>query len=49
MTSIDIGVLFNTDRLVGPQFTEYAQRLESVGVGSVWFCLLYTSPSPRDS
>ena len=41
MTSIDIGVLFNTDRMVGSQFTEYAQRLESVGVGSVWLAELF--------
>ncbi|MEL7208250.1 MAG: LLM class flavin-dependent oxidoreductase, partial [Actinomycetota bacterium] len=38
---IDIGVLFNTDRMAGAEFVAYAQRLESAGIGSVWLAELF--------
>jgi probable F420-dependent oxidoreductase len=41
MTTVKTGVLFNTDRMKGPEFTEYAQRLEKAGVESVWLAELF--------
>lgn len=38
---IDIGVLFNTDRMEGPEFVSYARRLEAAGIGSVWLAELF--------
>ncbi len=39
--SIDIGILFNTDRMVGPDFLDYARRLEAAGIESVWLAELF--------
>ena len=39
--SLDIGVLFNTDRMDGAGFIDYAKRLESVGVHSMWLAELF--------
>ncbi len=39
--SLDIGVLFNTDRMSGGEFIEYAKRLEHGGVGSMWLAELF--------
>ena len=36
-----IGVLFNTDRMKGPEFIDYAQRLEAAGIDSVWLAELF--------
>lgn len=41
MTSLDIGVLFNTDRMTGPEFVDYAKRLETAGIESVWLAELF--------
>ena len=41
MTVVDIGVLFNTDRMTGSEFIEYAKRLEQAGVGSMWLAELF--------
>ena len=41
MVDLDIGVLFNTDRMTGPDFIDYAKRLEAAGVGSVWLAELF--------
>lgn len=41
MTKLDIGVLFNTDRMKGPEFLDYGQRLEAAGVESVWLAELF--------
>lgn len=40
-TAIDIGVLFNTDRMKGPEFIDYAKRLEGAGLESVWLAELF--------
>lgn len=37
----ELGVLFNTDRMGGPEFTQYVQRLEQANVGSVWLAELF--------
>jgi probable F420-dependent oxidoreductase len=39
--AVDIGVLFNTDRMTGTEFGEYAQRLEQAGIESVWLAELF--------
>lgn len=39
--SLDIGVLFNTDRMDGAAFIDYAKRLEQVGVHSMWLAELF--------
>lgn len=39
--NVEIGVLFNTDRMEGPEFVDYAQRLEAAGIGSVWLAELF--------
>lgn len=41
MTKIEIGVLFNTDRMQGSDFIAYGQRLERAGVASVWLAELF--------
>jgi probable F420-dependent oxidoreductase len=41
VSDLDIGVLFSTDRMTGTAFVEYARRLESVGIGSVWLAELF--------
>ena len=41
MTKLKIGVLFNTDRMNGPEFIDYAKRLESAGLDSVWLAELF--------
>lgn len=38
---IEIGVLFNTDRMEGQEFIAYAKRLEAAGIGSVWLAELF--------
>ena len=38
---LDIGVLFNTDRMAGPELLDYARRLEQAGIGSVWLAELF--------
>ena len=38
---LEIGVLFNTDRMSGTDFVAYARRLEEVGIGSVWLAELF--------
>ena len=40
-TNIDIGVLFNTDRMKGSEFIDYAKRLEGAGLESVWLAELF--------
>ncbi len=39
--SIDIGILFNTDRMAGPDFVDYARRIEAAGIESVWLAELF--------
>lgn len=41
MTKIDLGVLFNTDRLSGPAFIDHAKRVEATGMGSMWLAELF--------
>ncbi len=41
MTNLEIGVLFNTDRLSGGEFIQYGQRLEQAGIDSVWLAELF--------
>ena len=41
MVAPKIGVLFNTDRMSGSEFIDYAQRLETAGVESVWLAELF--------
>jgi probable F420-dependent oxidoreductase len=41
MAQIDLGVLFNTDRMAGPDFIDYATRLEAAGIESVWLAELF--------
>lgn len=36
-----IGILFNTDRMVGPDFLDYARRVEAAGIESVWLAELF--------
>ena len=36
-----LGVLFNTDRLSGPDLIEYATRIEAAGIDSVWLAELF--------
>ena len=38
---LDLGVLFNTDRMAAPELVAYARRLEEAGVGSVWLAELF--------
>ncbi len=38
---MDIGVLFNTDRMSGPAFIDYAKRIEQAGIGSMWLAELF--------
>ncbi|MEM7077206.1 MAG: TIGR03620 family F420-dependent LLM class oxidoreductase [Pseudomonadota bacterium] len=37
-----LGVLFNTDRLDAREFTHYAQRIEDLGIESLWLPELFT-------
>lgn len=37
----DLGILFNTDRLSGPEFIDYARRCETAGIESVWLAELF--------
>lgn len=39
--TLDIGVLFNTDRMSGAEFVDYAKRLEQAGVDSLWLAELF--------
>ena len=39
--TVDLGVLFNTDRLPGSEFVDYAKRLEGAGIESVWLAELF--------
>lgn len=39
--SVDIGILFNTDRMSGPELLDYARRLEAAGIESVWLAELF--------
>ena len=39
---MDLGVLFNTDRLDHAEFTDYARRLEELGYESLWLPELFT-------
>ncbi len=41
MTKLKIGVLFNTDRMNGPEFIDYAKRVEAAGLDSVWLAELF--------
>jgi len=41
MASLEIGVLFNTDRLSGVELVDYAVRLEQAGIDSVWLAELF--------
>ncbi len=36
-----IGILFNTDRMVGSDFLDYARRVEAAGIESVWLAELF--------
>ena len=36
-----LGVLFNTDRLSGPDLIDYAKRIEGAGIDSVWLAELF--------
>lgn len=36
MTARDLGILFNTDRMKGPELVSFTQRLDELGYGSVW-------------
>ncbi|MGI9595581.1 MAG: LLM class flavin-dependent oxidoreductase, partial [Acidimicrobiales bacterium] len=38
---MDIGVLFNTDRMSGTEFIDFAKRLEQAGVASMWLAELF--------
>ncbi len=38
---MDIGVLFNTDRMSGTEFIDYAKRLDGAGVASMWLAELF--------
>ncbi len=38
---LEIGVLFNTDRMTGTELMDYAGRLEAIGVGSMWLAELF--------
>ena len=39
---MNIGVLFNTDRLDNDEFVHYAKRLDSLGYESLWLPELFT-------
>ncbi|MGF1599486.1 MAG: LLM class flavin-dependent oxidoreductase [Acidimicrobiales bacterium] len=41
MTDIDLGIMFNTDRLSGSELLDYARRVEAAGIGSVWLAELF--------
>lgn len=41
MQATDIGVLFNTDRMGFGQLVDYAKRVESIGIGSIWLAELF--------
>jgi probable F420-dependent oxidoreductase len=41
MIDLEIGVLFSTDRMHGPDFVDYAKRVEDVGIHSVWLAELF--------
>ena len=36
-----IGILFNTDRIVGSDFLDYGRRVEAAGIESVWLAELF--------
>ncbi|MDA3038945.1 MAG: LLM class flavin-dependent oxidoreductase [Actinomycetota bacterium] len=36
-----IGILFNTDRMIGSDFLDYARRVEAAGIESVWLAELF--------
>lgn len=36
-----IGILFNTDRMVGSDFLDFARRVEAAGIESVWLAELF--------
>lgn len=38
---LEIGVLFNTDRMAGPELIDYAKRVEASGIGSIWLAELF--------
>ncbi len=38
---LGLGVLFNTDRMAGPDLLDYARRLEASGLDSVWLAELF--------
>lgn len=38
---MDIGVLFNTDRMSGSEFIDYAKRLEQANIASMWLAELF--------
>jgi probable F420-dependent oxidoreductase len=38
---MDIGVLFNTDRMSATELVDYGRRVEAAGIGSVWLAELF--------
>ena len=38
---LDLGVLFNTDRMSGTELVTFARRLEQAGIGSMWLAELF--------
>ena len=38
---MEIGVLFNTDRMSGSEFVDYAKRIELAGIDSLWLAELF--------